>query len=150
LDLLQNWGIQEILFCFVVGSSFLLGYLRCVHVFRDVLEGVEGVGSRDLLVYHRYCFFCNMASPPLYVGKAIFFFTGFRIITFGCCIQRAIPEQMAMLMAFSASERYMFIINSLRPFLIMVFQSNGAWERLSYVEVDANARIGVPSFLGCL
>jgi len=40
-----------------------------------------------------------------------------------------------MFVAFSASKWDLFIVDGLRPVLIMIFQCNGSWERLSYVQV---------------
>jgi hypothetical protein len=50
-------------------------------------------------------------------------------------IERALSEKVAMFVAFPAPEGNVFIINGLGPVLVMILQSNGARERLSYVQI---------------
>jgi hypothetical protein len=66
-------------------------------------------------------------------------------------IEGAFSEEMSLLMTFPASERDVFIVDGLGPILVMVFENYGSRERLGYVQVYANARIGgVSPLLGGL
>ena len=62
-----------------------------------------------------------MTSSRLDFGKAFGIRAGgsFRGFTRGR-VKRAVAEEMAMCMEFTASERYMFIINRLHPFKVIV------------------------------
>jgi hypothetical protein len=57
-------------------------------------------------------------------------------------IEGEISEDMSMLMSFSTSESYVFIIYCLCPLLILVFQGYRAWEGFGYVHINANSGIG--------
>jgi hypothetical protein len=56
-------------------------------------------------------------------------------------IERALSEEVTMFVAFPASKWDVFIVNGLRPVLVMVFQCDGSWERLSYVQVHTDSCI---------
>jgi hypothetical protein len=57
------------------------------------------------------------------------------------CIEREFSEEMAMFVAFSASERNVFIVNGLGPVLVMILQRDGSWEQLSYVQIKTDLRV---------
>jgi hypothetical protein len=63
------------------------------------------------------------------------------VASFWDCVERAVSEEVAMFVAFPAAKGNVFIIYGLGPIFIVIFQSNGAWERLGYVHVDADSCI---------
>jgi hypothetical protein len=61
---------------------------------------------------------------------------------FWSIVEGAFSEQVSMLMTPMATEWNMFIINGLDLVLVLIFQNDGPRERLSYIQVDADAGIG--------
>jgi hypothetical protein len=54
-----------------------------------------------------------------------------------------------MFVAFPTSEWNVFVVDGLGLVLVMIFQCNGSWERLGYVQVHTDSHIrSVASLLG--
>ena len=73
--------------------------------------------------------------------KAVLVLVAFWVPFFVSSIERALSEKMTMFVAFPASEWNVFVVDGLGPVLVMVFQCDGSWERLSYVQVHTDSCI---------
>ena len=58
------------------------------------------------------------------------------------CIEREFSEEMTMFVAFPTSEWNFFVVDGLRPILVMILQCDGSWERHSYVQIHTDSRVG--------
>jgi hypothetical protein len=59
--------------------------------------------------------------------ESFFVFVFFWVSLFARSVEGTVPEEVPMLMAFSASKRNVFIVDGLHPVLILVFQNDRSW-----------------------
>jgi hypothetical protein len=63
----------------------------------------------------------SLFAPSWHLNEAFFVFVGFWVSIISFYVEGVVPEEVSMLMTFSASERNVFVVNGLQPVLIMIF-----------------------------